>query len=61
MQIETHLYERQAAPEHKVSNFHDHLPKSQSDLAHELLKDPYSFDFLTIQGKAIPPTLVVIP
>lgn len=52
MQIETKLYERQGVAEQKISNFHDHLPKPQSDLAHEMLKDPYSFDFLTIQGEA---------
>lgn len=52
MQIETRLYERQGVAEQKISNFHDHLPKPQSDLAHEMLKDPYSFDFLTIQGEA---------
>lgn len=52
MQIESRLYERQGKPESKLSNFHDQLPKPQSDLAHELLKDPYTFDFLTIQGDA---------
>lgn len=52
MQIETHLYERQGISSHKITNFHEHLPAPQSDLAHQLLKDPYKFDFLTIQGKA---------
>jgi predicted nuclease of restriction endonuclease-like (RecB) superfamily len=52
MQIETQLYERQAIADQKISNFHEHLPKAQSDLANEMLKDPYSFDFLTIQGEA---------
>jgi predicted nuclease of restriction endonuclease-like (RecB) superfamily len=32
-----------------VSNFSDRLPASQSDLARQLLKDPYVFDFLTIE------------
>jgi predicted nuclease of restriction endonuclease-like (RecB) superfamily len=52
MQIEGELYERQAEPNKKISNFHKQLPALQSDLANEMLKDPYNFDFLTIQGKA---------
>lgn len=52
MQIESGLYERQGTASKKISNFHDCLPKLQSDLAHEILKDPYNFDFLTIEGKA---------
>lgn len=52
MQIETGLYERQGKSSHKITNFHAHLPAPQSDLALQLLKDPYKFDFLTIQGKA---------
>ena len=52
MQIETDLYARQAKKEKKLTNFKEHLPKAQSDLAHDILKDPYHFDFLTIQGKA---------
>ncbi len=52
MQIETGLYERQGISGRKISNFHEHLPAPQSDLAHQLLKDPYKFDFLTIQGEA---------
>lgn len=51
-QIDTQLYERQGVAEQKISNFHDHLPKPQSDLAHKMLKDPYCFDFLTIQSEA---------
>ncbi|HAU1322093.1 TPA: DUF1016 domain-containing protein [Legionella pneumophila] len=52
MQIESGLYERQAVASNKTSNYHKHLPELQSDLANEILKDPYNFDFLTIQGKA---------
>lgn len=52
MQIESGLYERQAIASNKTSNYHKHLPELQSDLANEILKDPYNFDFLTIQGKA---------
>ncbi|KTD11906.1 hypothetical protein Lgra_1364 [Legionella gratiana] len=43
--------ERQAITSNKTSNYHKHLPELQSDLANEILKDPYNFDFLTIQGK----------
>lgn len=52
MQIESDLYERQAKSNKKVTNFHEHLPPAQSDLANEILKDPYNFDFLTIQSDA---------
>ena len=43
MQIETRLLERSGAA---VTNFPGTLPKPQSDLARESLKDPYRFDFL---------------
>lgn len=43
MQIETRLLERSGKA---VSNFDSQLPKPQSDLARESLKDPYRFDFL---------------
>jgi len=43
MQIESRLLERNG---NAVSNFETHLPKAQSDLARESLKDPYRFDFL---------------
>lgn len=36
----------------KTSNYHQYLPELQSDLTNDILKDPYNFDFLTIQGKA---------
>lgn len=52
MQIESSLYERQGGQKEKITNFHQSLPAIQSDLAYEILKDPYNFDFLTIQGKA---------
>ncbi len=53
MQIKSDLYERQGKAHKKITNYHKHLPASQSDLANEILKDPYNFDFLTIQGKAL--------
>lgn len=52
MQIESDLYQRQGISGNKVSNYHQHLPAPQSELANEILKDPYNFDFLTIQGPA---------
>lgn len=51
-QIKSNLYERQGKPSQKLNNFQQHLPEPQSELAHEVLKDPYKFDFLTIQGPA---------
>ncbi len=51
MQIEAGLYERQGISSHKINNFHEHLPAPQSDLANQLLKDPYKFDFLTFKVK----------
>ena len=52
MQVEGGLYERQAISGKKITNYHEHLPAAQSNLANEIFKDPYNFDFLTIQGKA---------
>jgi len=52
MQVESELYNRQSDINKKVTNYQEHLPASQSDLANEMLKDPYNFDFLTIQGEA---------
>ena len=44
-QIESKLYERSGKA---ISNFETTLPKEQSDLANEFIKDPYNFDFLTL-------------
>jgi predicted nuclease of restriction endonuclease-like (RecB) superfamily len=47
IQIESKLIDRQGkAP----NNFELTLPKPQSDLAIETLKDPYKFDFLTLEA-----------
>ena len=43
--LDTNLYERQGKA---ISNFQKTLPAPQSDLAQEMTKDPYNFDFLTI-------------
>ncbi len=44
-QIESGLYSRSGKA---ITNFEATLPKVQSDLAKELIKDPYNFDFLTL-------------
>lgn len=41
MQIESELYARQAESNKKINNFHKQLPALQSDLANEILKDPF--------------------
>jgi predicted nuclease of restriction endonuclease-like (RecB) superfamily len=45
-QIKSDLYARQGKA---TTNFATHLPSSQSALAQESLKDPYLFDFLTME------------
>lgn len=49
MQIETRLLERSGSA---VTNFEASLPRPQSDLARESLKDPYRFDFLGLSDEA---------
>ncbi|MBE9125693.1 MULTISPECIES: PDDEXK nuclease domain-containing protein [unclassified Coleofasciculus] len=44
-QIETGLHRRLGAA---LTNFERTLPKPQSDLAQQLLKDPYNFEFLSL-------------
>ena len=43
--LDTDLYERQGKA---VTNFASTLPPEQSELAQEITKDPYNFDFLTL-------------
>ncbi len=47
-QIESKLYEREGKA---VNNFSKTLPEPQSDLANQILKSPYNFDFLTMTKK----------
>lgn len=47
--IESDLFERQGKA---TTNFTRSLPPPQSDLAGELLKDSYNFEFLTLAGDA---------
>jgi len=49
MQIESRLMERSGTA---VTNFALTLPKKESDLARESLKDPYRFDFLGLTEEA---------
>lgn len=49
MQIERRLYERQGQA---TSNFDHTLPSPQSDLAQQVLKDPFNFDFLGLMTQA---------
>lgn len=45
LQIKSDLFARQGSA---ISNFKNTLPEPQSDLAQQTIKDPYSFDFLTM-------------
>jgi len=49
MQIESGLYARQGKA---ITNFQATLPAPQSDLAQQIIKDPYNFDFLTLTKEA---------
>lgn len=44
-QIESGLYDREGKA---LTNFSQTLPQPQSDLAQQIIKDPYNFDFLTL-------------
>ena len=46
-QMESGLYKREGKA---ITNFSLTLPKPQSDLAHQTLKDPYIFDFLSMSA-----------
>lgn len=45
LQIESGLYRREGKA---ITNFKQFLPAPDSDLAQQLLKDPYNFEFLTL-------------
>lgn len=46
--LDTDLYERQGKA---ITNFRNTLPSIESDLAQEITKDPYNFDFIGITNK----------
>lgn len=48
LHIEQNLFSRQGKA---ISNFADTLPEKQAQLAQQILKDPYNFDFLTLEPK----------
>jgi len=52
LEIEIHdkLYQRKGKA---ITNFKTTLPKKQSDLAINILKDPYNFDFLGLENNAL--------
>lgn len=49
VQIQTKLRERQGQA---ITNFSRALPPAESDLAQQILKDPYQFDFLSLAENA---------
>ena len=49
-QIRSKLYQRQGQA---VTNFDQVLPQPQSDLAQQILKSPYNFDFLSLGKEAV--------
>ena len=49
MQMESRLFTRQGKA---ITNFSRALPRPDSDLANQTLKDPYLFDFLTLKKSA---------
>ena len=51
-QIESGLYERQAIAE-KVNNFETRLAPAQSELASQMMKDPYIFDFIPFKADMV--------
>jgi predicted nuclease of restriction endonuclease-like (RecB) superfamily len=48
-QISSRLHEREGKA---LTNFQRALPPPDSDLAEQILKDPYNFDFLTVATAA---------
>ncbi len=49
LQIDANLHQRQGKA---LTNFHHTLPPPQSDLAQQMTKDPYLFDFLNLRDDA---------
>jgi predicted nuclease of restriction endonuclease-like (RecB) superfamily len=47
--IETQLHKRQG---NAITNFKNTLPQTDSDLAQQILKDPYNFEFLSLEKSA---------
>ena len=51
-QIDLQLYERQALPD-KLTNFENKLPSPQSELAKDVIKDPYIFELEGIKEQTV--------
>jgi hypothetical protein len=49
LQIKSRLHEREGKA---LANFQRELPAPESDMAEQVLKDPYNFDFLTVTEAA---------
>ena len=49
LQIKSRLHEREGKA---LTNFQRELPPPESDMAEQILKDPYNFDFLTVTEAA---------
>ncbi len=49
LQIDGGLFNRQGGA---LTNFERTLPAEQSELAQQIIKDPYNFDFLSLSGEA---------
>jgi predicted nuclease of restriction endonuclease-like (RecB) superfamily len=49
LQIKSRLHEREGKA---LTNFRRELPPPESDMAEQILKDPYNFDFLTVTEAA---------
>jgi len=52
IQIKDDIYSRQGNIDVKTTNFNDRLPSPTSQLALEMIKDPYKFHFLTVGEEA---------
>lgn len=52
-QIDMQLYERQADPAKKLTNFGNSLPSPQSELSTDILKDPYIFELAGLKEKIV--------
>lgn len=48
MWVESDLYSRQGKA---ITNFHEALPEAESDIAHQIMKDPYNFGFVSLTKK----------
>ena len=52
-QIDLELYERQADPTKKLTNYESRLPAPQSELSRDIIKDPYIFELAGLKEKII--------